>query len=188
MTHTIVTDGTHISDPVTAFEYWVLWDFEVKQPRAPWLNDHCYPSEWRQDSDVNPRTDYNQASAAVSLGPESLHGDYPFPDGPPDCIGPTLLLPHEGGDTPGPDVADPPLLFIDYDDVLDKTDGTVPTEVWDTTKSIGGPLFVSRSYFDPEKDVAGLHQLARGTLSGSATTVDAEFEDRAILKSIIAPV
>jgi hypothetical protein len=75
-------------------------------------------------------------------------------------------------------VADPPLLFIDYDDVLDKTDGTVPTEVWDTTKSIGGPLFVSRSYFDPEKDVAGLHQLARGTLSGSATTVDAEFEDR----------
>jgi len=178
MTHTIVTDGTRIPDPVTMFEYWVLWDFEVKQPRAPWKTGHCYTAEWRQDGDINPRTHFEQARAAADLGPVSLHDHYPFPDDPPERIGPTLLLPHEGEDTPGPGVADPPFLFIDYDNVLDKTDGTVPTEVWDIAKSIGGPLFVSRSYFDPEKDVAGSHQLARGTLPGSATTVDAELEDR----------
>jgi len=57
-------------------------------------------------------------------------------------------------------------------------DGEIPREVWDTAKSISGPLFVSRSYADPAKDKAGLHQLARGTLPGQNTTVTGEFAER----------
>ncbi|WP_136689995.1 hypothetical protein [Halorhabdus amylolytica] len=176
MTREIVTDGVHIPDPVKQWDYWVLWDFQVKQPRAPWKAGHCYKTEWKQDGDVDPRTDYSQAKAAADLGASLLHEHYGFPDDPPEKVGPTLLLPHEGPDTPGPDVADPSLLFIDYDDVI--VDGEIPGEVWDVAAEIGGPLFVSRSYFDSDKDKAGLHQLARGTLPGSVTTVNAEFGTR----------
>lgn len=176
MTREIVTHGRHIPDPVKEWVYWVLWDFDLKQPRAPWENDHCFPSEWRQDGEIDPRTDFNQANAAADLGPELLHKSYPFPEEPPERVGPTLLLPHPGDETPGPTPTDPPLLFIDYDDVI--VDGEIPGEVWDVAASVGGPLFVSRSFEDPEKDAAGLHQLARGTLPGAVTMVNADFETR----------
>lgn len=177
MSHPLIIDGHHIPTPVKEFDYWVLWDFEVKQPRSPWLNGHCYPSEWRQDSDVNPRTNFDQASAAAGLGSSLLHDHYPFPEGDvPERVGPTLLLPHEGRDTPGPNPADPPLLFIDYDDVIDKSEQTISTEVWEIAKQIGGPLFVSRSFKDDTKSTAGLHQVARGTLPGQLTTINTEFE------------
>lgn len=177
MTREIAIDGRHVPKPVKQREYWVLWDYELKQPRAPWETGHCFPCEWRQDGDVNPRTTYEQADAAADLGPEKLDQHYSFPNDPPDNVGPTLLLPHAGTDTPGPEPADPPVLFIDYDDVLNKTDNTVPSEVWDTASSIGGPLFVSRSFLDDSAEAAGLHQLARGTLPGAVTTVTAPFDD-----------
>lgn len=174
----IAIGGRHVPAPVKGFDYWTLWDFQEKQPRAPWETGHCYKTKWRQDGNVNPRTDYDSAAAAAALGPSELHKYYPFPDDPPEKVGPTLLLPHEGADTPGPGLADPPLLFVDYDDVLDKESNEIPREVWDTIVAVGGPLFVSRSYFDSEEVTAGLHQLARGTLPGGVTTVEAPFDSR----------
>lgn len=175
MSREIVTDGRHIPDPVTDLPYWVVWDFETKQPLAPWMNGHCYPAEWRQDGDADPRTTYAKAAGAADLGASVIHESYPFPDGPPNRVGPTILLPHEGEDTPGPEPADPPLLFIDYDDVVG--DGEIPDEVWDIAASIGGPVFASRSTFFG-KDPGGLHQLARGTLPGRVTTVNVALEER----------
>ena len=177
MTREIVTDGLYIPEDIKELEYWVIWDFTVKQPRAPWVTGHCYPCEWRQDSDINPRTDYSQAHATATLDPTFLHSCFPFPDGPPERVGPTILLPHEGEDTPGPEPESPPILFIDYDDVI--LEGHIPQEVWDTAAAIGGPLFVSRSFLDPTSDTAGLHQLARGTLPGALHCIPkTEFETR----------
>lgn len=178
MSRKIVTDGTHVPEPVKELPYWVMWDFQEKQPRAPWVDGHSYKCEWKQDGDTNPRTGFTQANATVDLGPGRVHRAYPFPETEPERIGATLLLPHAGDDTPGPALEDPPLLFVDYDDVIDKSDGTIPDEVWDTAKDVGGPLFVSRSYNDESKEYAGLHQLARGTLPGSVTTLNEDFDTR----------
>lgn len=178
MTREVVTDGKHVPEPVKSLDYWVMWDFQEKQPRAPWANGHSYKSEWKRDGDTNPRTTYQQAKATVDLGAERVHRSWPFPETQPANVGETLLLPHPGDDTPGPALADPPLVFVDYDDVIDKSDGTIPSEVWETAKDVGGPVFVSRSYDDDSKEYAGLHQLARGTLPGTVTTLNEDFDTR----------
>lgn len=175
MTREVVTDTYHIPEPVKRFDYWVLWDFDAKQPLAPWETGNCYPCKWGQGGDTNPRTNFNQARAAADLGARHLHDCYPFPDGPPDRVEPTLLLPHDGDDTPGPTPDDPPLLFIDYDDVT--ADGRVTAEAWDLAASIGGPLFVSRSAVIGE-DPAGLHQLARGALPPGVTAFENALDTR----------
>jgi len=80
-----------------------------------------------------------------------IHRAWPFPDGEdlPEAVHPAVLLPH--------DPPDPPLSFVDFDDVRDPETGEVSDEVATLVDALDGYTEVSQSG-------TGLHVYVRGRL------------------------
>lgn len=146
----VESDGYHIPEPLKSYDVWVVWSPQLgKTARAPWQEGHMYPAEWAADKPVDPRTDFNQASATATLPLDDLADRYPFPpDTNPESVEPTVLIP--GANT------DNDLLFVDFDDVVNP-DGSIPGEVWEIVERLGGYTEISRSG-------NGLHVWVRGSL------------------------
>lgn len=75
---------------------------------------------------------------------DQVHTAWPFPDGDdlPDDVKPAVLLPH--------DPPNPPITFVDFDDVRDPVTGAVPQEVADLCELLGG-------YSEANSSGTGIH-------------------------------
>jgi hypothetical protein len=150
--HRATVDGEHVPADLKQWDIWVLWVPEWdKVARAPWQADHMYPCEWSQAKPVDPRRDYDTASAAASVPIETIHRRWSFPDDKPlpDAVKPAVLLP--------PAHHDCPVAFVDFDDVRDPETGAITAEVADLLDRLDSYTEVSRSD-------EGLHTYVRGSL------------------------
>jgi CRISPR-associated exonuclease Cas4 len=160
--HTTV-GGTHVPEPLRDLRVWVLWDAETKVALAPWQEGTMYPCEWAQHTGKNPRLPYERVRSLTDLPVERLHETWPFPDGDdlPEQVLPAVLLPH--------DPPDPPLAFIDLDDVRNPETGEMTCEAAGILGDLGGYAEVSRSG-------TGVHAYVRAGLPGDraafAATLD----------------
>jgi len=132
-------------------DIWVVWDGRSKVALAPWQADTMYPCEWAASKDVNPRRGFQKAKMVAELPLREIHRAWPFPDGEdlPEAVHPAVLLPH--------DPPDPPLSFVDFDDVRDPETGEVSDEVATLVDALDGYTEVSQSG-------TGLHVYVRGRL------------------------
>lgn len=138
-------------------DIWILWDLRDKVPRAPWRTGHMYPSKWGSDvpEKERPETSFEMAEAIAGLGAEEIHTKWSFPseDGVPDIpdtVEPGVLLPH------APEM-DPPIMFVDFDDVRDAETGEVSAEVSDIVERLD-------AYTEVSKSGTGLHCYVRAEL------------------------
>lgn len=145
------SDTDHIPADLRSLDMWVLWDGREKRPLAPWQTGTMYPCEWAASKDVDPRRPYEKARMVSELPVKQIHDAWPFPDASdlPEQVHPAVLLPHEP--------PDPPVVFIDLDDVRDPATGEVPGEVHGMLDALGGYAEISRSG-------RGLHAFVRGRL------------------------
>jgi len=144
-------DRHHIPEGLRDLDVWVVWDGRSKVALAPWQEDTMYPCEWAASKDVNPRRDFEKAKMVADLPLREVHRAWPFPNGEdlPEVVYPAVLLPH--------DPPDPPLSFVDFDDVRDPETGMVSDEVAALVDSLDGYTEVSQSG-------TGLHVYVRGRL------------------------
>jgi hypothetical protein len=133
------------------FDVWVVWDPRKKLALAPWQSGSMYPCRWAADSGLDPRRPYRRAKMVSELPVEEIHRSWPFPDESdlPEAVEPAVLLPH--------DPPDPPLAFVDLDDVRNPNTGEVSGEALAIVDALGGFTEVSRSG-------RGLHTFVRGAL------------------------
>lgn len=105
------------------FDIWVVWSFDDvgrKRPRAPWLNDHCYPVSWGEGVANRPETEFEEAYKFSRFGSEIQH-QWPFPEDCPDKnlkLG--MFLPHEP--------PEPRIMQIDLDNVRHPESGELIPE------------------------------------------------------------
>lgn len=146
----IGVDGKCIPEDLKKMDIWVVWDGNEKLARAPWQDGHMYPAEWSENSGKDPRDEFGKANMVAEMDPGTVHQNWSHPEpGDIETIEPTPLLPHKK------DTADPPVMFVDYDEVVE--DGSVTEEVWGIVDRLGGPTFLSSSG-------TGLHQWVRAEL------------------------
>jgi CRISPR-associated exonuclease Cas4 len=145
------SDGRHIPADLRDRDIWVVWDCQSKIPLAPWESKTMYPVQWASDGETDPRRPYKKAKMVAELPVEEIHRVWPFPDGSdlPERVKPTILLPHEPGDSG--------IVFVDFDDVRNPETGNVTAEVATLTDELGGYTEVSRSG-------TGLHIFVKGSL------------------------
>jgi hypothetical protein len=147
---------------------WFAWDLEKKQPRAPHkTGGYAGPVQWGRD---NVSWDGGRVGSRFTDILEALDGEvngyidsqwrWPDGDGPdeldedPRPLYPMCIVPHEDFQ------ADPPLLFVDFDDVIEVRDdgtGMLTREVWDIIERLGG-------YGEVSTSMSGVHVLVRGRL------------------------
>lgn len=145
---------------------WVLWNLQDKVPIAPWQTGHCYRAEWRADlpSDERPETDYETAKMYADLPPSELHQTHPFPidadesplDALPQQLVPTILLPPD----PTVDGFEPPLMYVDLDDVRDPKTQVITPEAAEIVAQLD-------SFTEISSSGTGLHILVRARLPES---------------------
>ena len=159
------TESEHIPSDLREFDVWVVWDGRSKLALAPWQEGTMYPCEWAASKDVDPRQAFEKARMVADLPLKEIHHAWPFPDGDdlPDRVYPAVLLPH--------DPPNPPLTFVDFDDVRDPETGIVTTEVSGLVDSLGGYAELSRSG-------TGLHVYVRGKLPAGVNAFTAPLEER----------
>ena len=150
-TRILDVDRYHIPAALRDLDIWVVWDGRSKVALAPWQADTMYPCEWAASKDVNPRRGFQKAKMVADLPLREIHRAWPFPDGEdlPEAVHPAVLLPH--------DPPDPPLSFVDFDDVRDPETGEVSDEVATLVDALDGYTEVSQSG-------TGLHVYVRGRL------------------------
>jgi hypothetical protein len=158
-------------------ESWVLWKYSVKLPIAPWRRKDLKFARWGSDSfedaDERPETTLEEASRYCTEFSETelagMFGRTPLERRDPDTgyeevtmvspeheavsLRPTLILPHPE-EYPGPDPLDPPIIFIDFDDVRDPETGEVTREAWELVQRLDCFTEISSSG-------TGLHCLVR---------------------------
>lgn len=158
-------DGVHVPEEAREEKLWVVWDVDEKTALAPWDTGHMYRAKWSKNSGKNPRAKFKKAQAAADLPIRQIHKTWPFPDEDdlPEQVKPTILLPEKDY------YDDTPITFVDYDDVV-SDDNTIPKEVWETVKYLGGPTFFSSSG-------DGLHQWVRGELPSGLGKYIADFDE-----------
>jgi hypothetical protein len=145
------TNSQCIPTELREFDIWVVWDPREKLALAPWQSGSMYPCRWAADSGLDPRRPYERAKMVSELPVEEIHRSWPFPDESdlPGAVEPAVLLPH--------DPPDPPLAFVDLDDVRNPNTGEVSGEALAIVDELGGFTEVSRSG-------EGLHTFVRGAL------------------------
>ena len=131
---------------------WVLWDGSAKVPLAPWQTDHMFPARWNSElpTDKRPETTFKNAVQYAGMGVERLDIEFGFPEEPPDEVLPTVLVPHEPP-------TEPPLMFVDLDDVIDPETG----EIGDVARLIVDSL---DAYTERSQSGTGLHMFVRAAL------------------------
>lgn len=161
-------------------EYWVVWNRYIKMPLAPWQTGNLIPARWGGDLDPDerPETTYSQARKVADFDSHELEGAYgqtptvwngwdgdykPTDFKVPNSLDPTLLLPHE------PRQPDPPLVFIDFDDVRTDVLGWIPREVQDLLDRLD-------AYTEVSSSGEGLHVLVRGELPDGRNQFLADLE------------
>jgi hypothetical protein len=161
----ITTESKHVPRDLREFDVWVVWDGQSKLALAPWQEGTMYPCEWAASKNVDPRRSFEKARMVADLPLQEIHHAWPFPDGDdlPDRVYPAVLLPH--------DPPNPPLTFVDFDDVRDPETGMITTEVSELVDSLGGYAELSRSG-------TGLHVYVRGKLPTGVNTLAAPLEQR----------
>lgn len=145
----LLVDEYHVPSELTAHDVWVVWDTDSKLARAPWQTDTMYPCEWADAKDVDPRRNYKTARMVAELPVERIDDSWPFPEDLPETIKPAVLLPHAP--------PDPPITFVDFDDVRDPDTGQTSREVVGLLEELGGYTEVSTSG-------RGLHAYVRAQL------------------------
>lgn len=145
------SDMVHVPRDLRALDVWVVWDEQSKVALAPWQEDTMYPCEWAQSKAVDPRRPYEKAKMVAELPVEEVHRTWPFPDADnlPKHVTPAVLLPHVP--------PDPPLTFVDFDDVRNPETGKVPMEVVQLIEALD-------SYVEMSRSGTGLHAYVRGHL------------------------
>lgn len=140
-------------------------DGRSKVALAPWQTATMYPCEWAASKDVDPRREFEKATMVAELPVPAIHRSWPFPDGDtlPEAVLPAVLLQHEP--------PEPPVTFVDFDDVRDPETGEVPFEVAELVDTLGGYAEVSRSG-------TGLHVYVRGGLPAGVGSFIAPLSDR----------
>ena len=163
-THPLVSDGYHVPADLKAEDIWVLWDYQYKIARAPWVDGNMYPVEWAEDSGTDPRHSFEKAKMVADLPVERIDESWPFPaDGDlPETVAPAILLEHDPGDNP--------ITLVDFDDVRDPESGRISQEAFDLYQELAGYAEISRSG-------TGLHVFVRGGLPDSLSTFSAPLED-----------
>lgn len=161
----ITTESEHVPRDLREFEVWVVWDGQSKLALAPWQEGTMYPCEWAASKNVNPRRSFEKARMVADLPLQEIHRAWPFPNGDdlPDRVYPAVLLPH--------DPPNPPLTFVDFDDVRYPETEIVTTEVSELVDSLGGYAELSRSG-------TGLHVYVRGKLPTGVNAFTAPLEQR----------
>jgi hypothetical protein len=152
-------DTISIPDELQQWDIWTVWDCEDKTPLAPWQTGHMYPADWGSSTtgDDRPETSFQQARAVADMRPDVIHQSWPFPGGElPEQVKPGVILPHEPPISPQPSL-DPPLMFVDFDNVRDPETGEVSEELWDIIERLDAYTEVSRSG-------TGLHCYVRARL------------------------
>lgn len=140
-------------------EMWCPWAFDEagrKRPRAPHMNDHCYPVAWGAGADERPETDFETCMKYVRLQPYELDGmglDFP-PDSPDETLRPGILLPHEDV---APESEDERIVQVDFDDVRDPETGKVHPAARDVIRD-------AESYAALSSSGEGIHLLVFGKL------------------------
>jgi len=155
---TVAAGDRLIPSELQSREIWVVWDWDSKVARAPWQEGTMYPCEWAAEKDIDPRRSFEKAKIVSELSVDDIHHAWPFPDELPERVEPAVLLRHD------PD--DPPITFIDLDDVRNPDTGGVPKEVLELIEQLGGYTEISRSG-------TGLHTYVKGGLPEEYTTFSA---------------
>ena len=161
----LTVDSEHVPQDLRELDVWVVWDGQSKLALAPWQEGTMYPCEWAASKDVDPRRSFEKARIVANLPMQEIHHVWPFPDEDdfPDRVYPAVLLQN--------DPPDPPLTFVDFDDVRDPDTGMVPTEVSNLIDSLGG-------YAELSQSGTGLHVYVRGKLPAGVNAFTAPLEER----------
>lgn len=160
----MTVDTKHIPRGLREFDIWVVWDGRKKIALAPWQTGTMYPCRWAEDSEYDPRRAFETAEMVAEMPVEQIHESWPFPDNDlPETVEPAVLLPH--------DPPDPPILFIDFDNVRDPQSGQVTREVASLLNQLEAFAEISRSG-------KGIHTYCRGRLPETASPFTAPLGDR----------
>lgn len=160
----LTVDTKHIPNELQEFEIWVVWNKREKIALAPWQTGTMYPCQWAEDSGFDPRRDFETAEMVAEMPVDQIHDSWPFPDNDlPETVEPAVLLPH--------DPPDPPILFIDFDNVRNPDSEQLTTEVVDLLDQLGGYAEVSRSG-------KGIHTYCRGELPETESPFTSPLSDR----------
>lgn len=149
----------------TAYDSWVCWKYidGTKQAHSPFsdLPKHSDdgPDRWSWSHPEN-LTDYETA--------------YDWAKKVPGYEGVGFIL--QDGNDPYKDPADP-LVFIDLDDVVDKETGTVHPYAWELVDRMDTYADLSASWFNDDKDTAGIHLIGVGELPEHTRTVQDSLPD-----------
>lgn len=177
-----------VPDSLQEERIWFLWDMEMKQPLAPWVNGHMFPTKWGEgvmddpdyDPDERPEGTYEQARFVSEMSPGEIEEVYsptvnewkgmdaqysPNEIETPDSIRPTIMLLPDDYRSP-----DPGVIFVDFDDVRDPGSGWVTPEVADLVERLDAYTEVSRSG-------TGLHCFLRGSLPDGVTQVQKDLDE-----------
>lgn len=147
----VESDTYHIPAGLREFDIWVVWDCRQKLALAPWQEGTMYPCEWAADKPVNPHQSFEKAKMVADLPVKEIHRAWPFPDGDdlPETVKPAVLLPHNP--------PDPPIVFVDFDDVRDPATDEISNEAIGLVSLLDGYTELSRSG-------RGVHVYVRGSL------------------------
>lgn len=140
----IRSDGRRVPRSLHDERLWVMWDMDEKVVRAPWKTGHCYPASWGSNVDADegrPELTYPEVREYTELGPEELDQRYSFPEGPPDEVRPTIVVPHPGTGNKYTEL----LGYVDLDDVRDPETGRVTPEAWRIIKAFDSYTEISSS-------------------------------------------
>jgi hypothetical protein len=166
----VETDCGHVPRDLRDLKVWVVWDAREKVALAPWQTGTMYPCEWAVSKNIDPRREFEKARMVAELPVQEIHRTWPFPDGDdlPERVSPAVLLPHES--------PDPPISFVDFDDVRDPHTGAVPVEVVELIDALGGYVELSQSG-------TGLHAYVRGSLPRGVNTFAAPLKERGTIET-----